>query len=36
VEQLNRLDNEWNSKYKQLENGIYEYEQRGGKYVEEI
>ncbi len=36
LEQLNRLDSEWGSKYKQLESGAYEYEQRMAKYIEEI
>lgn len=36
VEQLNRLDAEWAGKYKQLESGAYEYEQRFAKYIEEI
>jgi|JI61114BRNA_FD_contig_31_7131824_length_807_multi_3_in_0_out_0_1 nitrate/nitrite-specific signal transduction histidine kinase len=36
VEQLSRLDADWTNKYKQLESGAYEYEQRLSKYVEEI
>ena len=36
VEQLSRLDTDWANKYKQLEGGAYEYEQRLAKYVEEI
>lgn len=36
VDQLNRIENEWNMRYKQLESAAYNYEQQCSKYASEI